>query len=154
MQLLGTFLIVSSFSWGFGGFRVAGSLAASRAPGTSSVISNNITTKKTSKKCGEHLVQYSNMKLFPFCYFIILMNISSLCSVGVDAIDSHGGSEFHVDLSFLDENNNDHEEDNDQIMSLSSTIVGICLLTTYVIVILFGLVTMRKEIGQVRFFFA
>lgn len=99
------------------------------------------------------MVQYSNMTLFSFYYFIILMNLSSLCFVGVDAIDSDGGSKTHVNLSFLDENNNEHEDDNNQIMSHSSTIVGICLLTTYVIVILFGFVTMRNEIGQVRFFF-
>jgi hypothetical protein len=68
----------------------------------------------------------------------------------VDAMDSTGSANTNHLLSFLDEDNNIVEENDDTNASHSSTIVGMCLVATYVIVVLFGFVTMRKELGQVR----
>jgi hypothetical protein len=66
----------------------------------------------------------------------------------VDAMDSTGSANTNHLLSFLDEDNNIVEENDDTNASHSSTIVGMCLVATYVIVVLFGFVTMRKELGQ------
>jgi hypothetical protein len=82
------------------------------------------------------------------CFYTII--ISGVWAVTVDAKLTNGNVSTNQLLSFHDEKNSDDKDDtDDQNTSHSSTIVGICLLATYGIVILFGFVTMRKELGQV-----
>ena len=96
-------------------------------------------------------MHHSNRILTPFSYYYCCIVLSSLwTAVFVDAMDSTAGANTNHLLSFLNENNNNEDENDDSNASHSSTIVGMCLVATYVIVILFGFVTMRKELGQVR----